>query len=87
MKRAKRGSIIFIGATASRRGNVKNGARVKLPDKDDSFFIKPDDGAGAAFRLTEQKPSARSKRARSAKLGEKNGSPVCQLVPTATRLA
>jgi hypothetical protein len=29
-----------------------------LPDKPDSFFIKPDDVADTALHLTEQKPSA-----------------------------
>jgi NAD(P)-dependent dehydrogenase (short-subunit alcohol dehydrogenase family) len=98
MKNAKRGSIVFIGATASRRGNVKTAAFapakaaqrslaesmarhlwpsgvhvalivvdgvVDLPNtrnlmrgKPDSFFIKPDDVAEVAFRLTQQSPSA-----------------------------
>jgi NAD(P)-dependent dehydrogenase (short-subunit alcohol dehydrogenase family) len=98
MKRAKHGSILLVGATASRRGNVKTAAfapakaaqrslaesmarhlwpsgihvaviivdgvvdlprtRQMLPDKPDSFFIKPDDVADTALHLTEQKPSA-----------------------------
>jgi NAD(P)-dependent dehydrogenase (short-subunit alcohol dehydrogenase family) len=98
MKNAKRGSIVFIGATASRRGNVKTaafapakaaqrslaesmarhlwpsgvhvsviivdgvvdllGTRKRMPDKPDTFFIKPDDLADTAFHLTQQKPSA-----------------------------
>jgi NAD(P)-dependent dehydrogenase (short-subunit alcohol dehydrogenase family) len=98
MKNAKHGSIIFVGATASRRGNVKTAAfapakaaqrslaesmarhlwpagihvsviivdgavdlaatRKRMPDKPDSFFIKPDDVADTAVWLTRQKPSA-----------------------------
>ncbi|HEV8244787.1 MAG TPA: SDR family NAD(P)-dependent oxidoreductase [Polyangiaceae bacterium] len=98
MKSAGRGSIVFVGATASRRGGAKTAAfapakaaqrslaesmarslwpsgihvsiiivdgvvdlaatRKRMPDKPDSFFIKPDDIAETAFRLTEQKPSA-----------------------------
>jgi len=94
MKQAGRGAIIIIGATASRRGNVKTAAfapakaaqrslaesmarhlwpsgvhvalmildgvvdlprtRKMLPDRPDSFFIKPDDVADAALSLTRQ---------------------------------
>jgi NAD(P)-dependent dehydrogenase (short-subunit alcohol dehydrogenase family) len=98
MKRAGSGSIVFVGATASRRGGAKTAAfasakngqralaesmarhlwpsgihvsiiivdgvvdlpatRKRMPDKPDSFFVKPDDLAETAFNLTEQKPSA-----------------------------
>lgn len=98
MKVAKGGSIVFIGATASRRGGPRSAAfapakaaqrslaesmarslwpagihvslivvdgvvdlprtRQMLPDKPDSFFIKPSGVAEAAFRLTCQDPSA-----------------------------
>jgi NAD(P)-dependent dehydrogenase (short-subunit alcohol dehydrogenase family) len=98
MKRAGRGSIVFVGATASRKGGPKSAAfssakgaqrslaesmaralwpsgihvalivadgvvdlprtRQRMPDKPDSFFIKPDDVAEVGFRLTQQKPSA-----------------------------
>jgi NAD(P)-dependent dehydrogenase (short-subunit alcohol dehydrogenase family) len=98
MKRAKRGNIVFIGATASRRGVARTAAfapakaaqkslaesaarhlwplgihvaliivdgvvdlprtRAFMKDKPDSFFVKPDDIAELAFRLTEQQPSA-----------------------------
>ena len=94
MKQAGRGSIVFIGATASKRGNVKTAAfapakaaqrslaesmarhlwpagihvalaildgvvdlprtRKMLPDKPDSFFIKPDDVAASVWQLTRQ---------------------------------
>jgi NAD(P)-dependent dehydrogenase (short-subunit alcohol dehydrogenase family) len=98
MKRAGHGTIILIGATASRRGGVKTAAfasakaaqrslaesmarslgpsgihvalvvidgvidseqaRVWLPDKPDSFFLKPDDIAETVYFLTQQKKSA-----------------------------
>jgi len=98
MKRARRGSIVFIGATASRRGGAKTAAfapakaaqrslaesmarhlwpagihvaiviidavvdtpktRASMPEKDDSFFIRPEDVASTVFALTEQSPSA-----------------------------
>jgi NAD(P)-dependent dehydrogenase (short-subunit alcohol dehydrogenase family) len=98
MKRAGRGNIVFIGATASRKAGAKSAAfssakgaqrslaesmaralwpagihvalivvdgvvdlprtRQRMPDKPDSFFIKPDDVAEIGFRLTQQKPSA-----------------------------
>jgi len=98
MKQAGRGNIVFIGATASRRGVPRTSAfapakaaqkslaesmarylwplgihvslivvdgvvdlpraRSFMKDKPDSFFIKPDDVAEIAFRLTQQKPSA-----------------------------
>jgi NAD(P)-dependent dehydrogenase (short-subunit alcohol dehydrogenase family) len=98
MKRAGRGRIVFIGATASRRGGPKSAAfasakaaqrslaesmaralwpagihvalviidgvvdlprtRERMPDKRDSFFVKPDDVAEDVFQLTQQKRSA-----------------------------
>jgi NAD(P)-dependent dehydrogenase (short-subunit alcohol dehydrogenase family) len=110
MKRAKGGSIVFIGATASRRGNVKTAAfapakaaqrslaesmarhlwpsgihvaiiivdgavdlpatRQRMPDKPDSFFIKPDDVADTAFHLVGQRPSAWSFEVEARPFGE-----------------
>ena len=98
MKRRSKGNIVFIGATASRRGGAKTAAfasakaaqrslaeslarslgssgihvsliivdgiideplmRTKMPDKPESFFVKPDDVAETAFMLTRQNPSA-----------------------------
>ena len=98
MKAARGGSIVFIGATASRRGGPRSAAfapakaaqrslaqsmarslwragihvslivvdgvvdlprtRKVMPDKADSFFIKPSAVAETAFRLTCQDPSA-----------------------------
>ena len=98
MKAKKKGSIVFVGATASRRGVPRTtafapakaaqrslaeamartlwpsgihvslvivdgvvdleGTRKRMPDKPDSFFIKPDDVADTAFWLTRQAPSA-----------------------------
>jgi NAD(P)-dependent dehydrogenase (short-subunit alcohol dehydrogenase family) len=98
MKRSGRGSIVFVGATASRRGGAKTAAfaaaksaqrtlaesmakqlwpagihvsliivdgvidlestRKRMPDKPDSFYIKPDDVAATALHLTEQPRSA-----------------------------
>ncbi len=98
MKRAGRGSIVFIGATASRRGGPRSAAfasakaaerslaesmaralwpagihvalviidgvvdlprtRERMPDKPDSFFVKPEDVAENVFQLTQQKRSA-----------------------------
>jgi NAD(P)-dependent dehydrogenase (short-subunit alcohol dehydrogenase family) len=97
MKKAGHGSIVFIGATASRRGNVKTAAfapakaaqrslaesmarylwpagvhvaivildgvvdlprtRKMMPDKPDSFFVKPAEVAEAVFQVTQQKRS------------------------------
>jgi len=94
MKAKGSGNIVFIGATASRRGNVKTAAfapakaaqrslaesmarhlwpagvhvslvildgvvdlartRKMMPDKPDSFFIKPDDVADTVFAVTRQ---------------------------------
>jgi NAD(P)-dependent dehydrogenase (short-subunit alcohol dehydrogenase family) len=94
MKQAGKGSVIFVGATASRRGNVKTAAfapakaaqrslaesmarylwpagihvailildgvvdlprtRKFMPDKPDSFFIKPDDVAESAYHVVKQ---------------------------------
>jgi NAD(P)-dependent dehydrogenase (short-subunit alcohol dehydrogenase family) len=98
MEQAGAGSIIFIGATASRRGGANtiafapakaaqrsfaeslarqygpkgihvaliiiDGAvdlartRARMPDKPDSFFVKPDDVAGTAAMLVAQPRSA-----------------------------
>lgn len=98
MKRRGAGNILFIGATASRRGVPMTAAfapakaaqrslaesmarhlwpagvhvalvvvdgvvdlertRAQMPDKPDSFFVKPDDLADTAFALTRQQPSA-----------------------------
>ena len=110
MKRAGRGSIVFVGATASRKGGPKSAAfssakgaqrnlaesmaralwpsgihvalivvdgvvdlprtRQRMPDKPDSFFIKPDDVAEIGFRLTQQKPSAWSFEVEARPYGE-----------------
>jgi NAD(P)-dependent dehydrogenase (short-subunit alcohol dehydrogenase family) len=110
MKAAKRGNIVFIGATASRRGNVKTaafapakaaqrslaesmarhlwpsgvhvsiiivdgvvdlpGTRQRMPQKPDSFFVKPDDVADTAFYLTTQRPSAWSFEVEARPFGE-----------------
>jgi NAD(P)-dependent dehydrogenase (short-subunit alcohol dehydrogenase family) len=110
MKRSKSGSIVFIGATASRRGNVKTAAfapakaaqrslaesmarhlwpsgihvaviivdgavdlpatRQRMPDKPDSFFIKPDAVADTAFHLVGQSPSAWSFEVEARPFGE-----------------
>jgi NAD(P)-dependent dehydrogenase (short-subunit alcohol dehydrogenase family) len=110
MKKAKYGSIVFVGATASRRGNVKTAAfapakaaqrslaesmarhlwpsgihvsivivdgvvdlaptRQRMPDKPDTFFIKPDDVAETALWLTRQKPSAWSFEVEARPFGE-----------------
>ncbi len=110
MKKAKRGSIVFVGATASRRGNVKTaafapakaaqrslaesmarhlwplgihvcvivvdgvvdipGTRQRMPDKPDTFFVDPADVADAAFRLTQQRPSAWSFEVEARPFGE-----------------
>jgi NAD(P)-dependent dehydrogenase (short-subunit alcohol dehydrogenase family) len=98
MKAGKSGSIVFIGATASRRGGPRSAAfapakaaqrslaesmartlwpagihvsliivdgvvdlpriRKMMPDKPDSFFIKPSGVAETAYRLTCQDASA-----------------------------
>ena len=98
MKAAKGGAIVFIGATASRRGGPRSAAfapakaaqralaesmarslwpqgihvalvivdgvvdlartRARMPDKPDSFFIKPEGVAETVFRLVAQDPSA-----------------------------
>jgi NAD(P)-dependent dehydrogenase (short-subunit alcohol dehydrogenase family) len=110
MKRAGRGSIVFIGATASRRGGAKTAAfapakaaqrslaeslarhlwpagihvalivvdgvvdlprtREQLRDKPDSFFVRPDDVADVAFRLTQQRRSAWSFEVEARPFGE-----------------
>jgi NAD(P)-dependent dehydrogenase (short-subunit alcohol dehydrogenase family) len=110
MKRAGRGSIVFVGATASRKAGPRSAAfssakgaqrslaesmaralwpagihvalivvdgvvdlprtRERMPDKPDSFFIKPDDVAEIGFRLTQQKPSAWSFEVEARPFGE-----------------
>jgi NAD(P)-dependent dehydrogenase (short-subunit alcohol dehydrogenase family) len=110
MKRAGRGSIVFIGATASRKAGARSAAfssakgaqrslaesmaralwpagihvslivvdgvvhlqrtRERMPDKPDSFFIKPDDVAEIAFRLAQQKQSAWSFEVEARPFGE-----------------
>src|SRR6266436_1967616 len=110
MKRAGRGSIVFVGATASRKGGPRSAAfssakgaqrslaesmaralwpagihvslivvdgvvdlprtRERMPDKPDSFFIKPDDVAEVGFRLTQQRPSAWSFEVEARPYGE-----------------
>lgn len=110
MKQHKAGSIVFIGATASRRGSARAAAfaqakaaqrtlaesmarhlwpagihvsliiidgivdlarsRERLPDKPDSFFVKPDDVAATAFWLTQQPRSAWSFEVEARPFGE-----------------
>lgn len=110
MKAAGRGSVVVVGATASRRGGAKTAAfapakaaqkslaesmarqlwpagihvsiiivdgvvdlprtRERMKDKPDSFFIKPDDVADVAFRLTEQPRSAWSFEVEARPFGE-----------------
>jgi len=110
MKRAARGNIVFVGATASRRGAARTAAfapakaaqrslaesmarhlwpagvhvslivvdgvvdlprtRAAMQDKPDAFFVKPDDLAEVAFRLTEQRPSAWSFEVEARPFGE-----------------
>jgi NAD(P)-dependent dehydrogenase (short-subunit alcohol dehydrogenase family) len=110
MKRRGRGSFVFIGATASRRGGAKTAAfasakaaqrslaesmarhlwpsgihvalivldgvvdlartRQMMPNKPDSFFVKPDDVAHVAYELTRQKPSAWSFEVEARPFGE-----------------
>jgi NAD(P)-dependent dehydrogenase (short-subunit alcohol dehydrogenase family) len=110
MKKAGRGSIVFIGATASRRGNVKTAAfapakaaqrslaesmarhlwpagihvsivivdgvvdleatRKRMPDKPDSFFIRPDEVAETVLVLARQKRSAWSFEVEARPFGE-----------------
>jgi NAD(P)-dependent dehydrogenase (short-subunit alcohol dehydrogenase family) len=110
MKAKKAGSIVFVGATASRRGVPRTtafapakaaqrslaeamarylwpagvhvsviivdgvvdleGTRRRMPDKPDSFFIKPDDVADTAYWLTKQHPSAWSFEVEARPFGE-----------------
>jgi NAD(P)-dependent dehydrogenase (short-subunit alcohol dehydrogenase family) len=110
MKERGRGNIVFIGATASRRGMPRTTAfapakaaqrslaeslarqlwpagihvslviidgvvdlpatRQSLPNKPDSFFVKPDDVADVAYRLTEQHASAWSFEVEARPFGE-----------------
>jgi NAD(P)-dependent dehydrogenase (short-subunit alcohol dehydrogenase family) len=110
MKKAGRGSIVFIGATASRRGNVRTAAfapakaaqrslaesmartlwpagvhvslivvdgvvdipstRQRMPNKPDSFFIRPEGVADTALALTRQDPSAWSFEVEARPFGE-----------------
>jgi NAD(P)-dependent dehydrogenase (short-subunit alcohol dehydrogenase family) len=110
MKAAKRGQIVFIGATASRRGGPRSAAfapakaaqralaesmarslwphgihvalvivdgvvdlqrtRARMPDKPDSFFIKPEGVAETVFQLVAQDPSAWSFEVEARPFGE-----------------
>ena len=110
MKARKSGSIVFIGATASRRGGPRTAAfapakaaqrslaesmarslwpagihvsliivdgvvdlprtRRMMPDKPDSFFVKPAGVAETAYRLTCQDPSAWSFEVEARPFGE-----------------
>ena len=110
MKRAKKGSIVLIGATSSRRGVARTaafapakaaqrslaesmarhlwpsgihvslvvvdgvvdlaGTRQRMPDKPDSFFIRPDDVAETVLHLTRQPPSAWSFEVEARPFGE-----------------
>jgi len=110
MKSAKKGSIVFIGATASRRGMPRTAAfapakaaqkslaesmartlwpagihvslvivdgaidlprtRKLMPDKPDTFFLKPDDIADTVLGLTRQSPSAWSFEVEARPFGE-----------------
>jgi len=110
MKKARSGAIVFIGATASRRGMPRTAAfapakaaqrslaesmarslwpsgihvclivvdgvvdlqrtRQAMPDKTDSFFIKPSAIAETAFELTRQDPSAWSFEVEARPFGE-----------------
>ena len=110
MKAKKAGSIVFVGATASRRGVPRTTAfapakaaqrslaeamarylwpagvhvsliivdgavdleasRKRMPDKPDTFFIKPDDVADTAYWLTRQHPSAWSFEVEARPFGE-----------------
>lgn len=110
MKRNGRGSIVIIGATASRRGVARTAAfapakaaqrslaesmarhlwpagihvslviidgvvdlppaRRYMPDKPDSFFVKPDDVAETVFRITQQPRSAWSFEVEARPFGE-----------------
>jgi NAD(P)-dependent dehydrogenase (short-subunit alcohol dehydrogenase family) len=110
MKKAGRGSIVFIGATASRRANVKTAAfapakaaqrslaesmartlwpagihvaimildgvvdlartRQMMPDKPDSFFVKPEELAESVLQVTKQKRSVWSFEVEARPFGE-----------------
>jgi len=110
MKRKGAGDIIFIGATASRRGGAKTAAfasakaaqrslaesmarhlwpagvhvalviidgvvdlprtREQMPDKPDSYFVRPEDLAETAFALTRQPRSAWSFEIEARPFGE-----------------
>ena len=111
MKRAGSGTIVFVGATASRKAGPRSAAfssakgaqrslaesmaralwpagihvalivvdgvvdlprtRERMPDKPDSFFVKPEDVAEIGFRLTQQRPSAWSFEVEARPFGEK----------------
>jgi NAD(P)-dependent dehydrogenase (short-subunit alcohol dehydrogenase family) len=110
MKKAGEGAIVFIGATASRRGGPRSAAfapakaaqralaesmarslwpegihvslivvdgvvdlprtRARVPDKPDSFFIKPEGVAETAFQLSRQDRSAWSFEVEARPFGE-----------------
>jgi NAD(P)-dependent dehydrogenase (short-subunit alcohol dehydrogenase family) len=110
MKQAGHGSIVFIGATASKRGNVKTAAfapakaaqrslaesmarhlwpagihvavvildgvvdlprtRKMMPDKQDSFFVSPDELAESVLQITKQNRSVWSFEVEARPFGE-----------------
>ena len=110
MKRAGRGSIVFVGATASRKAGPKSAAfssakgaqrslaesmarhlgpvgihvalviidgvvdlpstRARMPDKPDSFFVKPDDVAATVASVARQPRSAWSFEVEARTFGE-----------------
>lgn len=110
MKQHGKGSIVFIGATASRRGSARAAAfaqakaaqralaesmarhlwpagihialviidgivdlphtRERMPDKPESFFVKPDDVAATVYWLTQQPRSAWSFEVEARPFGE-----------------
>jgi NAD(P)-dependent dehydrogenase (short-subunit alcohol dehydrogenase family) len=110
MRKRHGGAIVFVGATASRRGGAKTAAfapakaaqrslaeslarrywpegihvalmildgvvdlertRERMPDKPESFFIKPDDVASTAWWLTRQPRSAWSFEVEARPFGE-----------------
>jgi NAD(P)-dependent dehydrogenase (short-subunit alcohol dehydrogenase family) len=111
MKRKGRGTIIYIGATASRKGGPKSAAfssakaaqrllaesmarhlwplgihvslvvidgvvdlprtRERMPEKPDSFFVRPDDVAGTVLSIVRQPPSAWSFEVEARPFGER----------------
>lgn len=110
MKKSGSGSIVFVGATASRRGSAKTAAfspakaaqralaesmarhlwpfgihvslliidgivnipatRIKMPDKNDDFFVNPADIAASIYQLCTQPRSAWSFEVEARPFGE-----------------